>query len=219
MIVELNRPHMHAQPGRFYFNYDPQREALVTEPAPGEEINCFVDTLKTKQHFYYIGTSMAALADTYALTGRERHLDAALRLAEFEEQLNPVGLRWPSYCKIGWGAAELYAVTGAPTHRRMASDVSDVTFMGAQTPTGGWASMFYPLRDAGNWRSVDYVGTVHTPTTIRDDGSWAHLSGQEITGEFLGEMGRTLHVFKAALGRVDARLQMLMAYEDGQPYG
>lgn len=213
MMVALNLPHMQAETGRFYFGYDPDRAALVTEPAPGEEINCFVDTVKTKQHFYYIGTAMAALADTYALTGEGTHLEAALRLAEFEERLNPVGLRWPSYCKIGWGAAELYAVTGSPAHRQKAADVSDITFIRTQMPYGGWADMFYPLQDEGIWRSVDYDGTMHVPTSLPDDGSWAWLAGQEVAGEYLGEMGRTLHVFKAALGQVDARLRTLMQYD------
>lgn len=63
--------------------------------------------------------------------------------------LNPAGLRWPSYCKVGWGAAELYAVTGSPTHRIMAANVSEVTFMGAQTDYGGWEDMVYPLKDQG----------------------------------------------------------------------
>ena len=172
-----------------------------------------MDTVKTKQHFYYVGTSMAALADTYALTGEARFLEAAVRLAEFEERLNPVALRWPSYCKIGWGAAELYAVTGSPAHRQMAADVSDITFMGAQMPYGGWADFFYPLRDEGAWRSVDYDGTMHVLASLPDDGSWACLAGHEAAGEFLGEMGRTLHVFKAALGQVDARLRTLMQYD------
>ena len=213
MMVDLNLDHMRAEVGRFYFNYDPQREALITEPTPGEEVNCFVDTVKTKQHFYYIGTAMAALADTHKVTGEARCLEAALRLAEFEERLNPVGLRWPSYCKIGWGAAELYAVTGSPAHRQMASDVSDITFMRGQMPHGGWADMFYPLRDEGIWRSVDYDGTMHVPTSLPDDGSWATLAGQEVAGEFLGEMGRTLHVFKTVLGQVDAVLRTVMAYD------
>lgn len=144
MMIERNLPHMQGNPGRFYFNYDPVRDTLVTEPVPGEEINCFVDTVKAKQHFYYIGTAMAALADSYALTGEEHYLSAALRLAEFEQRLNPVGLRWPSYCKIGWGAAEFYSVTGSPAHRVMAANVSDITFMGAQTDYGGMGGYVLP---------------------------------------------------------------------------
>ncbi len=209
-LVELNLPSMRAEPGRFYFNYDPRQGALVTEAAPGEEINCFVDTVKTRQHFYYIGTAMAALADVYALTGQVRHLEAALALAAFEERLNPQGLLWPSYCKVGWGAAQLYAVTGAPAHRRMAANVSEVTFMGAQTSSGGWEDMAYPLRDHGAWERVAYDGSGRgNARALPQDGTWALLAGEEITGEFLGEMGRTLAVFKAMLGQVESRLRAL----------
>ena len=209
-MVEQNLPHMQRDPGRFYFGYDPEKGALITDPSPGGEINFFVDTVGAKQHFYYVGTAMAALADVYAAAGERRHLDAALRLAEFEARLNPAGLRWPSYCKVGWGAAELYAVTGAPAHRAMAANVSEVTFMAAQTASGGWEPMFYPLQDRGAWRAVVYDGTGRVPETLDDDGSWARLSGHEITGEFLGEMGRTLSAFKVALGHVEARLRTLV---------
>ncbi|NLE43869.1 MAG: hypothetical protein GX620_04025 [Chloroflexi bacterium] len=209
-VVDLNTQHMTSDPGKFYFNYDPKEGALVTTPAPGEEINCFVDTIKPKQHFYYIGTAMAALADVYAVNGEARYLEAALRLAEFERRLNPQGLQWPSYCKVGWGAAELYAVTEDPMHRIMAANVSDVTFMTAQTGTGGWAAMYYPLKDQGAWESVQYNGASQEPNGVPADGSWALLAGHEITGEFMGEMGRTLAVFKAMIGLVENRLRQLI---------
>lgn len=216
MLVERNLPHMQGNPGRFYFTYDPDADALLTESAPGHEIDCFVDTVKPRQHFYYIGTSMAALSDMHALTGNTRYLEAALRLGEFEQRLNPVGLRWPSYCKIGWGAAELYAITGSPSHRAMAANVSEITFMGAQTACGGWEHMFYPLADRGIWTSVEYDGSGRLPQSLPDDGSWARLSAHEITGEFLGEMGRTLAVFKSMLGQVEDRLRAVEHSKDSQ---
>jgi len=208
-MVEANLSHMDAQPGRFYYNYDPATDGLVTEPEPGQEINCFVDTAKPKQHFYQVGTAMAALSDVYAATGESRYLDAALKLARFEARLNPAGLRWPSYCKIGWGAAELYAVTGLPAHRDAAANVSEVTFMATQTQEGGWERMFYPIKDHGAWESVSYDGSGRVPVTIEDDGTWGVLSAEEITGEFAAEMARTLSAFKNALGRIEARLQSL----------
>ncbi len=200
-VTELNERFMKESPGRFYFNFDPVREELQTKPADGENINSFVDTAGAKQHFYFIGAAMALLADLYAIVPRDSYLSAAEKLAAFEDRLNPQALKWPSYCKIGWGAAELYAVTGHPEHRRMAANVAEVTFMRAQTASGGWEHMFYPLRDAGAWTRVEYdgQGRVAHRRELEDDGSWAWLSGHEITGEFLGEMGCTLKVFKAAL--------------------
>ncbi len=207
-MVERNRPHMQSEPGRFYFNWDPSTGDLLTEAETGAEINSFVDTVKAKQHFYQIGTTMAALADIHLATGKDRYLDAALSLAGFEGRLNPDGLRWPSYCKIGWGAALLYRVTGLPAHRRMAANVSQVTFIDSQTDAGGWSTMYYPLIDRGEWERVEYDGSAEVKKP-REDGSWAALSGYEITGEFIAEMGRTLSVFREALSEVERQLASL----------
>jgi len=211
MMVDLNEPHMKAEPGRFYFNWDTTTESLVTEPKPGENVNCFVDTQGTKQHFYYIGCSMAALADLYLATKEAAYRDAAEKLAAFEERLNPLGLYWPSYCKIGWGSAEHYRVTGNPRDRKAAANVSLVTFMGAQTATGGWEHLYYPLRDHGVWQQVAYDGRGLVPQQLEDDGSCAWLSGHELSGEFLGEMGCTLKAFKQALNHIDRRIETLSA--------
>lgn len=211
MMTELNEPYMENEPGRFYYLYDPQADQLVTEPPDGQALNCYVDTVGTKQHFYYMGCSMAALADLYLAGHGSKYLHAAKVLADFTERCNPEGLRWPSYCKVGWGAAELYAATGHPCHRIMASNTSDITFLAAQTRAGGWENMYYPIKDDGNWRTIVYDGRGLVPKRgeLADDGSWAWLSGHEITGEFLGEMGRTLKVFKAALGHVERRIATL----------
>jgi hypothetical protein len=90
----------------------------------------------------------------------------------------------------------------------MAANTSDITFLGAQTRAGGWENMLYPLTDEGNWQTIAYDGRGLVPRRgeLENDGSWAWLSGHEITGEFLGEMGRTLKVLKAALGHVERRI-------------
>jgi hypothetical protein len=214
LLTELNRDHMAEEPGRFYYLYDPQAGKLVTESPDGEVLNCCLDTLGGKWHFYYLGCSMAALADLYLAGLGTRYLKAANVLADFVERLNPEGLRWPSYCKVGWGAAQLYRATGHPCHRIMAANVSDITFLGAQTRAGGWENMLYPVKDEGAWRTVVYDGRGLVPQGaggLPDDGSWAWLSGHEITGEFLGEMGCTLKAFKAALGFVERRIAQLAA--------
>jgi hypothetical protein len=205
MLVGQNLPHMVDEPSRFYFNYDPIKRDLITEPSPDGKINCFVDTLGEKQQFYQIGTAMAALANYYLEGGSPRHLEGALFLADFEEGLNREGLRWPSYCKIGWGGAALYRATGSPEHRKMAARVSEVTFMGSQTAGGGWEDMYYPLVDHGAWESVTYDGSGSVPE-IPCDGTWERLSGYEITGEFIAEMGFTLRAFEEALDVINERL-------------
>jgi hypothetical protein len=202
-IVDLNLQHLEREPGRFYFNYDPGKRDLSTRPEPGGKINCYVDTVGEKQQFYHIGTAMAALANFYILDGGSKYLESATRLGDFERRLNPAGPLWPSYCKIGWGAAALYRATGFPAHREIAAKVSESTFMGSQTPAGGWTDMYYPIRDHGAWESVKYDGPGQVHGDIPRDGSWERLSGQEITGEFLAEMGFTLRVFEEALDTID----------------
>ncbi len=206
-MVEANSPSMKADPGRFYFNHDPETNELVTETTPGEEINCFVDTVKAKQQFYHVGTAMAALAQAYLAIGTPRYLGAALGLAQFEARLNPAGLLWPSYCKIGWGVAELYSITGLPEHRVAAANVAEITFIRSQTAGGGWEKMYYPLKDHGAWESVAYNGSGRVPDAIEDDGSWAILSGEEISGEFIAEMGRTRSAFRSILTQIENRLR------------
>jgi hypothetical protein len=212
MMVELNREHMAADPGRFYYLYDVRKGELVTEPPDGQNLNCLVDTVGTKQHFYYFGCSMAALADLYLAGHGEKYLEAAKTLSEFVNRLNSEALLWPSYCKVGWGAAELYLATGDPAHRKQAADCSDITFMGAQTRAGGWEHVFYPVKDEGSWQQVVYDGRGLVPPTLPDDASFAWLSGHELTGEFLGEMGRTLKAFKVGLGHVERRTAQLAKY-------
>lgn len=213
MMTEMNREHMAADPGRFYYLYDVNTGELVTESPDGQNLNCVVDTVGTKQHFYHLGCSMAGLADLYLAGHGEKYLEAAKALSEFVDRLHPEALRWPSYCKVGWGAAELYLATGEPAHRRQAANCSDITFIGAQTRAGGWENVFYPTRDDGNWRQIVYDGRGLVPSTLPDDGSFAWLSGHEISGEFLGEMGRTLKAFKVGLGHVERRIAQLATYQ------
>ena len=215
MLVDLNEESMNDDPGCFYYSYDIEKGKLITESPDGQAVNCRVDTVGNKQHFYHMGCSMAALADLYLAGHGEKYLNAAKKLADFTERCNPEGLRWPSYCKVGWGAAELYLATGHPCHRIMASNCADITFLNSQTKTGGWEILYYPLTDSGAWDRIAYDGAGNVPEMMTgedDDGSWAWLSGHELSGEFLGEMGRTLKCFKAALGYVERRIAKLETY-------
>ena len=66
--------------------------------------------------------------------------------------------------------------------------------------------MFYPVRDTGAWTQLEYDGKGNIPKSIENDGSWGWLAGQEITGEFLGEMGRALHAFREALRVIEGSI-------------
>ncbi|MBM4078078.1 MAG: hypothetical protein FJ278_00140 [Planctomycetes bacterium] len=199
-LVELNGKHLKADPPRFFYKRERDTGKLVTKFAKGQRMNTMIDTVTVKQPSWVTGTCMALLADLYAVTKKQRYLDAALKLGEFEKACDPKLLFWPSKCKVGWGAAELYRVTCDPAHRKIAAAVARTTFMDQQLPHGGWSHMFYPLCDEGEWRKVVYSGPNRdVPTTIRQDGTWGWLSGHEITGEFMGELGRTRAAFQAVL--------------------
>jgi len=179
-------------------------------------MNTLIDTRTVKQPSWVTGTCMAFLADLYVVTTESRYLDAALKLAAFEDQCSHELLFWPSKCKVGWGAAQLYRVTADPAHRVTAANVARITFVNAQRRDGSWPHMFYPLLDTGPWREVVYNGPeAHVPEAIEDDGSHVWLSSYEITGEFLGELGRTRACFSDVLARMrearagcESRLQL-----------
>ena len=202
-MVELNEPYLAQPVPTIYYKRQRDTGALVTDVPPDNRMNTLIDTQTVKQPSWVTGTSMALLADLYEATGEERYLDACMPLVEFEAQCDPELLFWPSKCKVGWGAAELYNVTADPAHRRIAANVARVTFMDAQRDDGGWDHMFYPLADSGPWREVVYAGPhANVPDSIEDDGSHCWLSSYEVTGEFLGELGRTRAAFSSVLDRL-----------------
>ena len=210
-LVALNEKHLKADPPRFFYKRETATGRLITKFAKGQRMNTLIDAVTVKQPSWVSGTCMALLADLYAVTKKERYLDAALKLAEFEKACDPELLFWPSKCKVAWGAAELYRVTGDPAHRRIADDVVRVTFMDQQLPHGGWSDVYYPLCDHGAWRSVVYSGpNKHVPDKIKQDGTWGLLRGQEITGEFMGEMGCARSACQAVLASYEAQRE---AYE------
>ncbi len=204
--VEANREHL-AQ-GRLYTQATPDAR-LVTDVKPGERIYKVVDTQSPKQEFWHVGTAMAYLAVLYdALRGRwgssaeqaRPYLDAALALLDFESTMPLDTYLWPSKCKVGWGAGELLRVLvayqlGSEEVRerayRAAERVAMFTFMDNQLPGGGWPAMHYPLSELIPEMAYSYKplkDTVRVPPDRIDGSGTIYLPGEEITGEFLGEM-------------------------------
>jgi len=205
-LVELNEPYLARDKPVIYYTRNRDSGELVTDVPPDGRMNVMIDTETVKQPSWVTGTCMAFLADLYAVTDCSRYLDAALQLAEFEKKCSHRLLFWPSKCKVGWGGAQLYRLTADPEHRRIAANVARITFMGAQRPDGSWPHMFYPLQDTGAWRQVVYSDpNVAVPEAIEDDGSHCWLSSHEITGEFLGELGRTRACFSEVLATLRQR--------------
>jgi hypothetical protein len=182
---------------------------LVTEVRPGERIAKVVDTQSPKQEFWHVGTAMAYLAVLYeALCDRwgqsadeaQPYLDAALTLLDFECTMPLDTYLWPSKCKVGWGAGELLRVLvrfrladAATAERayRVAERVAMFTFLDNQLAHGGWPAMHYPLSEDIPEMAFSYkplAGTVWVPPAPVDGSRTIYLPGEEITGEFLGEM-------------------------------
>jgi hypothetical protein len=182
---------------------------LVTEVRPGERISKIVDTQHPKQEFWHVGTAMAYLAVLYdAMRTRWKrtaeqarpYLDAALALLDFEATMPLDTYLWPSKCKVGWGAGELlrilvqYRVADESTLEktyRVAERVAMFTFLDSQLADGGWPAMHYPLSEtapelAFSYRPLKNVVWAPPEQIARSQTIW--LPGEEITGEFLGEM-------------------------------
>ena len=63
--------------------------------------------------------------------------------------------------------------------------------MDNQLPNGGWSCLHYPLSELAPEMAFDYKplkGLVNVPDSRLPDSETIFLPGEEITGEFLGEM-------------------------------
>ncbi|MBC8236521.1 hypothetical protein H8E77_43800 [bacterium] len=181
---------------------------IVTNVKEYERISRVVDNKKPKQEFWQVGTAMAYLSVLYD-TMRERwsyseeqalpYLDCALTLLNFEDTMPLETYLWPSKCKVGWGAGELLRVLvkyGNSEQQiekayRIAEKVAIFTFLDNQLPNGGWSCMHYPLSELAPEIRFDYKplkGIVNVPEQQILGSQTIFLPGEEITGEFLGEM-------------------------------
>jgi hypothetical protein len=204
--VDMNKQHM--QDGRIYTQVTPAGD-LVTDVQPGEKLLKVVDTQEPKQEFWHVGTTMAYLCvlyDTmltrwgYSGEKAEPYLEAALDLLEFEATMPLDTYLWPSKCKVAWGAGELLRVL-VEHHKgdqesveiayRVSERVAVLTFIENQLPNGGWPGMHYPSSELAPELSFNYrplKGLVDVPEQPLEDAQSMFLPGEEITGEFLGEM-------------------------------
>ena len=204
--VDINREHM--ANGVLYTLVTPAGE-LVTDVGPGERFTKVVDLHHPKQEFWHVGTGIAYLTVLYDVM-RTRwgcsedqarpYLDAALALLDFESRMPLDTYLFPCKCKVAWGAGELLRVLvqhglGSPETiekaYRAAERVAIFTFMDNQLPNGGWPDMLYPVSEQSPDIVHSYKPLKNTVSVPREpiDGSQAHLlPGEEIAGEFLGEI-------------------------------
>jgi len=206
-FVQANKKYMSEQ-GVMYTNMTPEG-LLVTDIKPGGKISGMVDNKAPKQEFWQVGTTMAYLAVLYEKMldswgfkedQAQDYLDNALILLDFEDTMPLYTYLWPSKCKVGWGAGELLRIlvkykkgTQEQIEKayRVARNVAVFTFMDNQLPNGGWSCMHYPLSELIPEMALDYKplkGVVNVPYSRIDGSETIFLPGEEITGEFLGEM-------------------------------
>ena len=206
-FAQANKENM-SQRGLMYTNMIPEGD-LVTDIRPGEKISGMVDNRDAKQEFWQPGTVMAYLAVLYEKMREcwghredeaRPYLDNALILLDFEDTMPLYTYLWPSKCKVGWGAGELLRVlvkyrkgTEEQMEKayRAARNVAVFTFMDNQLPNGGWSCMHYPLSELAPEMEFDYKplkGLANVPDSRIPDSETIFLPGEEITGEFLGEM-------------------------------
>jgi hypothetical protein len=216
-FVTANRDNM--RDGRLYSQVTPFGD-LITDVAPGERLLKVVDNRQPKQEFWQVGTTMAYLCVLYdVMLSRwgypedeaTPYLDSALELLEFEATMPLDTYLWPSKCKVAWGAGELLRVLVEydkgdqvliDKAYRVAERVAIFTFMENQLPDGGWSCMHYPLSErapevAFNYRPLK--GLVDVPQRPITGSQSIFLPGEEITGEFLGEMKSVEHGVSALL--------------------
>ena len=172
-----NQPRM---PERLYFHTDSRTGRCVTAFDPGTDVCYYSDRKKDKQWFFVTGAIMGFLADLFRATGNRSYLRTATKLFAYEKGMHPRSFEWPCKCKVGWGAALLYSVTGDAMHRTMATKVADVTLLGPQCRNGGWKTLWFPLSD---------------------DGEGFDVSAMELTAEFTFELCE----IAKALSRVASR--------------
>ena len=206
-FVQANKENM-AERGLMYTNMTPDGD-LITAITPGGKIYGMVDTKDAKQEFWQSGTTMAYLVVLYeklreswgmSADNAQKYLDNALILLDFEDMMPLDTYPWPSKCKVGWGTGELLRIMakfGLGTEEQMdkayrvAKNVAIFTFIDNQLPNGGWWCMHYPLSELIPEMAFDYKplkGLLNVPDSRIPDSETIFLPGEEISGEFLGEM-------------------------------
>ena len=131
--------------GNFFVSWDNQSGLMMD--VFGETS---ADTLRGRKQFcvsaeadaggepiWMVGLAMTFLSRTFDVTRDERFLDGARRLLDFFHTMGEA--RWENLasCKIMWGGAELYRLTGERKHGQDAKRILD-RFCETQQEWGGW---------------------------------------------------------------------------------
>ncbi|MDA4122741.1 MAG: hypothetical protein OK456_06130 [Thaumarchaeota archaeon] len=204
-FVESNIPHMRKE-GVMYTAAHIDG-SLNTKVDP-DSILGRVNLVDAKQEFWQVGVVMSYLTLLYDVARSrwnmeeeaEPFLKMALELNEFESRMPLYTYLYPSKCKVAWGSGELLRVLskyGLGTHDQIEKALAAtrntlvITFMDNQLPNGGWAGEHYVTSKKDPEYQFEYKplkGTVNVPTQPLPGSNLSFITGEEIAGEFLGEI-------------------------------
>jgi len=124
-------------PDRLYFIYSASRQALVTEFPAQEAWDHVLEAQAPCQRFTVGGIAAAFLARLYLARPRPTYLALARNYQMFAHNQTERQFEVAQVCKVGWGAALLYGITGEEILREWAIRVGDY-FIETQRDDGSW---------------------------------------------------------------------------------
>ena len=131
---------------RLYVQYSPKKDSLITDVPDGQENVYYIEANHPEQHFYHCGVTAGFLTELYEATGGKKYLEAAKEYMEFTLITTEKSYEWPSKCKEGWGAAQVYRVTKDPRYREVAEKVAEKTFLHSKwREDDHWAEFMIPI--------------------------------------------------------------------------
>lgn len=121
---------------RLYFVWDSEN-GLVTEAPPGKELQTYVDCSQPGQFYISPGAAAMFLGRLYMATSDDKYIQAARQYLDFMETCADDRYCFPMSCKVGWGAAVVYAATREDKYKKMATAVGDY-LLDIQDESGAW---------------------------------------------------------------------------------
>ena len=206
-FVEANVKHMREK-GVMYTESDMQGN-LKLQFADPDSILGTVNLVDAKQEFWQVGVVMSYLAQLYDVmrtrwgyneTETQPLLKMALELNEFESRMPLYTYRYPSKCKVAWGAGELLRVlckyhlgTQNQIEKALNATTNTIitTFIDNQLPNGSWSCDHYVVNKKDLEYQFEYKplkGLVNIPTYPLPGTKTSFIEPEELAGEFLGEM-------------------------------
>lgn len=119
------------------FVYSAAHQALVTDFPAAEAKVHVLEAQQPRQRFTVGGIGAAFLARLYQARPRPQYLALAREYQAFAHKQTAQQFDVAQVCKVGWGAALLYQITGETVYKEWAIKVADY-FVETQFADGHW---------------------------------------------------------------------------------